>query len=274
MRSSASSRARKGDATPRSGSRGRGRDHQPDRGRIAGQGDRGLVPLRARPGRRGRVITQGSTSTLEDTAAGRLSRRILARLGRGGSGTMTFASSRSLTHRETPAIENARKFGKRASSPPRASPGSTTGGYFTRRYTRVAPHAHRTPPARIVVFGPPTTFRVVTTVGTLARSGASRGGGTRPGGDRTADVPCRVGGEEFAGFCRNTGAAEEQPLRPYQATIGARRSTGRQLHISAGAPTEARRRTRSRSSSVPTGALGKGRRQGTERRRWGTANRV
>ncbi len=60
--------------------RGRGRDHHRTAGRIAGPGDRGLVPLRARPGRRGRADPHRARRPARgQRQPDRLPRRLLAR---------------------------------------------------------------------------------------------------------------------------------------------------------------------------------------------------
>jgi len=144
-----------------------------------------------------------------------------------------------LTHRATPAIENARKFREaRQLADLDALTGLHNRRYFHETLSRECARAHRYNRRLALVVFDLDDFKVVNDhVGHLAGDAVLAEAAERVREViRTADVPCRVGGDEFAVILPESGIQQaEQLFVRLQATIGARPlGQAGKLHISAG----------------------------------------
>ena len=144
-----------------------------------------------------------------------------------------------LTHRATPAIENARKFREaRQLADLDALTGLHNRRYFHETLARECARAHRYNRRLGLVIFDIDDFKVVNDrIGHLAADAVLAEAAARVREVvRTADVPCRVGGDEFAVILPESGIEQaEQLFTRIQATIG-RNPIGQagRLHVSAG----------------------------------------
>ena len=144
-----------------------------------------------------------------------------------------------LTHRATPAIENARKFREaRQLADLDALTGLHNRRYFHETLSRECARAHRYNRRLALVVFDLDDFKVVNDqVGHLAGDAVLAEAAERVRAVvRTADIPCRVGGDEFAVILPESGIQQaEQLFGRLQATISGRPlGQAGKLHISAG----------------------------------------
>ncbi|MDX6485821.1 MAG: hypothetical protein QOF43_974, partial [Gaiellaceae bacterium] len=144
-----------------------------------------------------------------------------------------------LTHRATPAIENARRFREaRQLADLDALTGLHNRRYFHETLARECARAHRyNRKLGLIVFDLDDFKEVNDQVGHLAGDGVLAEAAERVREViRTADIPCRVGGDEFAVIMPESGIQQaEQLFHRLQGTISGRPigQVGK-LHISAG----------------------------------------
>ena len=144
-----------------------------------------------------------------------------------------------LTHRATPAIENARKFREaRQLADLDALTGLHNRRYFHETLARECARAHRYNRRLALIVFDLDDFKVVNDqVGHLAGDAVLAEAAERVREViRTADVPCRVGGDEFAVILPESGIQQaEQLFGRLQGTIAGRPlGQAGKLHISAG----------------------------------------
>jgi diguanylate cyclase (GGDEF)-like protein len=145
----------------------------------------------------------------------------------------------NLTHRATPAIENARRFREaRLLADLDALTGLHNRRYFHETLARECARAHRyNRRLALIVFDLDDFKDVNDKVGHLAGDAVLAEAASRVREVvRTADIPCRVGGDEFAVILPESGIEQAQQLfGRLQGTISSRPigQAGR-LHLSAG----------------------------------------
>jgi diguanylate cyclase (GGDEF)-like protein len=144
-----------------------------------------------------------------------------------------------LTHRATPAIENARRFREaRQLADLDALTGLHNRRYFHETLARECARAHRyNRQLGLIVFDLDDFKEVNDKVGHLAGDAVLAGAAERVREVvRTADIPCRVGGDEFAVILPEAGIEQAQQLfgRLQGAISGRPIGQAGQLHLSAG----------------------------------------
>ena len=144
-----------------------------------------------------------------------------------------------LTHRATPAIENARRFREaRQLADLDALTGLHNRRYFHETLARECARAHRyNRRLALIVFDLDDFKEVNDKVGHLAGDAVLAGAAERVREViRTADIPCRVGGDEFSVILPEAGIEQAQQLfgRLQGAISGRPIGQAGRLHISAG----------------------------------------
>ena len=179
------------------------------------------------------------------------------------------ASSRSSPLRATPAIENARRFREaRQLADLDALTGLHNRRYFHETLARECARAHRYNRRLALIVFDLDDFKVVNDrIGHLAGDAVLAEAAERVREViRTADIPCRVGGDEFAVILPESGIEQaEQLFGRLQATIGGRPigQAGTAPHLRRRRRAEARRRLDHLLRARRRGALPReGRRQG------------
>ena len=241
---------------PRRG-RACGRDRRPAR-RFAATLDRGRVRLRPRCGRAPSAIRAGLAVPLAAPGrAPRLSLGVLPLRAGTPSARREPRSSRSSPsgpgRRSTTPAASAR----RASSPTSTrSPACTTAATSTRRSRREVARAHRYGRSLALVVFDLDDFKAINDrIGHLAGDGVLAEAADRVRDVvRSADVACRVGGDEFAVILPESSFKDADQLYARLEQALSVRPIGQagRLHLSAGVTDCAPTTTRSRSSSGRT----------------------